>query len=89
MLKLEISKKSGKYIRNLLPKHQKQVIKSIVRLQTNTKPSNSKKLTGYNLYRVRSGEYRIVYSWNTSTVFVVVVGKRNDSDVYKKLRKSK
>jgi mRNA interferase RelE/StbE len=49
-----------------------------------------KQLKGYpGYYRVDSGEYRIVYRFhvNEDLVEVILVGKRNDDDVYKKLER--
>ena len=51
-------------------------------------PNDSKQLKGYaDLYRVDSGEYRIVYRFKSQEdlVEIILVGKRNDDEVYKKL----
>ncbi|AAY61453.1 putative cytotoxic translational repressor of toxin-antitoxin (TA) system RelE [Rickettsia felis str. Pedreira] len=32
------------------------------------------------------GEYRIIYRFNETTIYVILVGKRNDSEVYKLLK---
>ncbi len=85
MKDLDFAKKVHKYISTLVPKHQKQIIKSILLLQDNVSPQDSKKLKGSDYYRIDSGEYRIVYDWNDTTIFILVVGKRNDDEVYKKL----
>lgn len=53
-------------------------------------PTDSKQLKGYpNYYRVDSGEYRIVYRYKPEDdlVEVILVGKRNDDEVYKKLER--
>lgn len=53
-------------------------------------PADSKALIGYpGYYRVNSGEYRIVYRFNIDEdlVEVILVGKRNDDEVYKKLER--
>jgi mRNA interferase RelE/StbE len=53
-------------------------------------PADSKELTGYsNYYRVDSGEYRIIYRFNASEdlVEIILVGKRNDDEVYKQLKR--
>lgn len=47
------------------------------------------KLKGYSdLYRVDSGEYRIVYRFlqEQDLVEVILVDKRNDDEVYKRLQ---
>ena len=32
------------------------------------------------------GEYIIIYRFNETTIYVILVGKRNDSEVYKLLK---
>ena len=51
-------------------------------------PADSEQLSGYQgLYRVDSGEYRIIYRYfpDRDLIEVILVGKRND-DVYKRLK---
>jgi mRNA interferase RelE/StbE len=53
-------------------------------------PADSEQLSGYQgLYRVDSGEYRIIYRYfpNQDLIEVILVGKRNDDDVYKRLKR--
>jgi mRNA interferase RelE/StbE len=38
-------------------------------------------------YRVDIGEYRVIYSFNETIVSIFIVGKRNDSEVYKNAKK--
>lgn len=89
MLKIEISKRSEKFIRTLPPKQQRQVTSKILDLRTNPEPHDSTKLKGYEYYRRADiGEYRIVYFVRDSVLLVVLlVGKRNDDDVYKQLKR--
>lgn len=52
-------------------------------------PTDSEQLSAYQgLYRVDSGEYRIVYRYfpDRDLIEVILVGKRND-DVYKRLKR--
>jgi mRNA interferase RelE/StbE len=49
---------------------------------------DSKLLAGYASYRrVDIGEFRIIYRYESAqdTVTIVMVGKRNDDEVYRKL----
>jgi len=53
-------------------------------------PADSKKLAEYSdLYRVSIGKYRIVYRFlvDEDLVEVILVGKRNDDEVYKQLKR--
>ena len=77
------------FLKGLQPKIVAQIAKKVLSLNLDPLPSDSKALTGYaGLYRVDSGEYRIVYRFlpDEDLVEVVLVGKRNDDEVYKRLK---
>jgi mRNA interferase RelE/StbE len=68
------------------PKHFKQVISKALSLVNEPMPSDAKALQVYeNLYRVDSGEYRIVYTFTEVSVDIIIIGKRNDDEVYRLL----
>jgi mRNA interferase RelE/StbE len=50
-------------------------------------PPDSKLLKGRDCWRATSGEYRIVYEYDDAELRVLVVGKRNDDEVYRQLRR--
>jgi len=55
-------------------------------LEQNPRPSGVKKLSGSGLWRVRVGNYRVVYSINDSAKQVMVVRiARSNEDTYKGL----
>jgi len=58
----------------------KKILSRIEQLGTDPRPMGCEKLTGPELYRIRQGNYRIVYSIqdNKLTVSVVKVGHRKD-----------
>ena len=80
-----MSKKTLAFLDRLPPKQFKQVPTKIFSLMANPEPHDSKKLKGYPYRRADIGEYRIVYRVEGDVLKITVVGKRNDSDVYKKL----
>lgn len=78
------------FLKGLQPKIAAQIAKKVLALNVEPLPANSKELKGYpGYYRVDSGEYRIVYLYRADEDFVevILVGKRNDDDVYKKLER--
>ncbi|MDX2239117.1 MAG: type II toxin-antitoxin system RelE/ParE family toxin [Leptolyngbyaceae cyanobacterium bins.302] len=78
------------FLKGLQPKIGAQVSKKVLALNIDPLPLDSKELTGYaGYYRVDSGEYRIVYRFNLEEdlVEIVLVGKRNDDEVYKQLKR--
>ena len=62
--------------KNILSK----IIKRIAELAANPRPQGSEKLTGQDRYRLRQGNYRIVYSIQDYelTIWVIRVGHRKD-----------
>ncbi len=86
MREIILSKKSILFIKRLLPKHVNQIAINIAELKDNVLPNNVKKLKGYDYYRISSGEYRIIYQFDDNNIHIVFIGKRNDSEVYRKIR---
>ena len=64
-----------------IPKRElKKILSRIGKLGNDPRPVGFEKLTGEELYRIRQGNYRIVYSIqdNELTVWVIKVGHRKD-----------
>ena len=87
MRQIVLSKLVEKFLKTLPPKQQRQVTLKILSLESDVQPQDAKKLIGYSQYRVDSGEYRIIYDWSEFTIYIRIVGRRNDSDVYRKLER--
>lgn len=78
------------FLKGLQPKIAAQISKKVLSLNVEPRPIDSKELTGYlGYYRVDSGEYRIVYRFkpDEDLVEIILVGKRNDDEVYKQLKR--
>jgi mRNA interferase RelE/StbE len=85
--KLLISKSAGKFIKSLPPKQFKQIVSSVLNLRKNPLPQDAKKLKGDNPYfRSDIGEYRIIYRTDKNTVYISLIGKRNDDEIYRNFR---
>lgn len=88
MLKLQISKKAQKFLISLPPKQQRQLAIKIMELRQKGHLSDSSHLRGSSWHRVDFGEYRIIYAIEEEDLLIIpLIGKRNDDDVYKKLRR--
>jgi len=84
------TKESLEFIRALEPKQFKQVMSKVLGLLVEPRPADSSDLKGYaDMFRTDIGEYRIVYRFDETSVFVLLVAKRNDDEVYKKLSRKK
>lgn len=67
-----------------IPKAElKRILARIELLAEEPRPTGSQKLTGLELYRVRQGAYRIVYSIQDSQLIVCVVKIGHRRDAYR------
>ncbi len=84
--KIYFKKSVLKDIKNIPDKDLKRIIKKIESLSENPRPQGHEKLSDQDLYRIRQGNYRIVYSIkdNILTVWVIKIGHRRD--IYRKVR---
>lgn len=86
--KLDYTKDFLKELVSLPARHFKQVVTKALALTGEPFPPDSKALHGHEaLYRIDSGEYRIVYAVTEDTVQIIIVGKRNDDAVYRQLER--
>lgn len=83
-MKLEITKQAKKALAALDAKQYKQVGTAVIGLLSNPEPHDSAVLKNASRgeRRIDVGEYRIIYSLADDTVEVLVIGKRNDDEVY-------
>lgn len=58
----------------------KKILSRIEQIGNDPRPMGCEKLTSHELYRIRQGNYRVVYSIqdNELTLWVVTVGHRKD-----------
>ena len=87
MLKLELDRNIDRFLSRIPVKHANQISKKIQSLRSNPKPHDAKQLSGYDLLRADSGEYRIIYQFDEEKLYIVLIGKRNDDEVYKILKR--
>jgi mRNA interferase RelE/StbE len=89
MRKLDLTHDALKLLGTLPAKQFRQVVTKLFELMENPEPQDSKPLAGFEYRRADVGEYRIVYRFDRDFVFVALIGKRNDSEVYKRLKRKR
>jgi mRNA interferase RelE/StbE len=84
-MNLKMSNQAKKACDALDAKQYRQVVSTLLGLLTNPEPHDSQPMRGATRgeRRVDIGEYRIVYALVGDLVEVMVVGKRNDDEVYR------
>jgi mRNA interferase RelE/StbE len=87
MLKVNLTKQAVKVLKSLPQKQSKQLATKVQELRVNPLPHDHKKLKGYPYLRVDVGEYRIIYAYDQDILEVYIIDKRNDGEVYKKMKR--
>lgn len=86
MYSIELKPQAAKFISAQSKKIQRQLIAHIEALATNPRPSGCKLLyTDEKLYRIRSGNYRIIYQIQDKILLVVIVRVGDRKDIYRHL----
>jgi mRNA interferase RelE/StbE len=79
-----IENKAQKEFLKLSPPHDNSVKKAIEKLETEPRPSGTKKLTATtDGYRVRVGDYRILYTIDDRRKIVTIYRIRHRREVYR------
>ncbi len=90
-MNLRMTKQALKACQSLDAKQYRQVVSAVLGLLTNPEPHDSQAMRGASRgeRRLDVGEYRVVYAIASDVVEILVVGKRNDGDVYKQWERMK
>ena len=77
--------KIEKQLKKISKKDAQNIIRKIDNLATNPRSQDVKKLSGFNLYRIRSGNYRIVYQIKDKILSILIVTVAHRKDIYREL----
>jgi len=79
---VEITKQAGKEWKDLPATPQKRIGEAMRSLGDDPKPPGSKKLTNRDEWRIRVGDYRILYRIKASEELITVVHVAHRKDAY-------
>lgn len=82
---LEIPPSVEKEIRSLPRSVQERIHASVLRLEANPRPPGSKRLLGSTFWRIRVGDYRVVYDIDDESRTVTLTRARHRKEVYRGL----
>ena len=83
-LEIEITRTAEKKLRGLPRRDLMRLVRAILALGDNPRPRGCRKLSGYDdIFRIRAGTYRVIYSVAESTLIVLVLKIGHRSDVYR------
>ncbi|MEQ1845740.1 MAG: type II toxin-antitoxin system RelE/ParE family toxin [Nitrospira sp.] len=79
-----LSPSAERQLRSFAPAIQKRLVKRMKMLQHHPRPQGVKKLTGEDyLYRIREGDYRIIYTIQDKELIVLIVKIGDRKEVYR------
>ena len=82
--RIRISRTAERQIRKLPVDGRVRVVRAIQGLAIDPFPAGCRKLSGYDdVFRVRAGPYRVLYSANAGTLIVIVLKVGHRRDVYR------
>ena len=71
-------------VRKLPPSVQARVMKTVAKLAETPRPRGSRKINGSeDVYRIRVGDYRVLYTISDDVLIVLVVRVRHRREVYR------
>jgi mRNA interferase RelE/StbE len=81
--KVRFARSAEKDLRGIPKEDLKRLIDGIHGLSEDPRPSGCTKLTGSDLYRIRQGDWRVLYEINDSERWVDVARIGNRREIYK------
>ncbi len=79
---ISLSKRAQKYLDKLSDNIAKPVFQAIKNLENDPRPHGYKKLKGRDGYRIRIGDYRVIYEIFDNTLLIEVIALGNRKDIY-------
>jgi len=81
--KITIKKSAAKELEDIPKKDLRKIIKRIQSLARSPRPPGSQKLSGQQRFRLRQGDFRIVYSVDDKDLIVDIVKIGHRSQIYR------
>ncbi len=78
-----IEKRAEKDLKKTPKEYRKKIVQAILKLKNNFRPANTRKISqSDNYYRIRVGDYRIVYEINDNTKVINIFRIRHRKESY-------
>lgn len=82
---IEFSRTADKQLQSLPDALQRRIVRAAEKLEANPRPHGSIKLAGADdVYRIRVGDYRVIYEIEDRRLVVLVVQIAHRRDVYRR-----
>lgn len=78
------TRSAAKELERVPAKDRQRIVNKIGALADNPRPSEAEKLSGDDKFRIRQGDYRILYEITDAQLIVTVVRVGNRGEVYRR-----
>jgi mRNA interferase RelE/StbE len=82
MYRIFISEYARRQIKRIDHQYHAQIANAISSLSKNPRPFGAIKLTNRDAYRIRSGDFRIIYEIHDTLIRVLIVAVGHRKDIY-------
>ena len=81
---VELTRTAEKQLRRIAKRERNRLVEAILGLVARPRPRGARKLQGYDdVYRIRVGQYRVVYEVVEDRVIVIVLKLGHRKDIYR------
>jgi mRNA interferase RelE/StbE len=82
--RIELTTRAARQLEELEPRDRKRIAARIDALATDPRPASARKLAGSDdLYRIRAGDYRVIYRVQDRVVLITVIRIGHRRDIYR------
>ena len=78
-----IEQRVVKSLAKIPEKDQERIMSELLKLEKNPRPIGSKKLIGRNGWRIRIGNYRVIYEIDDKVFKILVIDAGHRKDIYR------
>jgi mRNA-degrading endonuclease RelE of RelBE toxin-antitoxin system len=89
MLKPELTNDAMRFLKKRDSKQFLQLLQAITALCEQPRPNDSISMGNGTHFRKDAGEFRVIYRFDDKTMYITVVGNRNDSAAYEEFDRKK
>ncbi len=80
---IEIERSAQKQLAKIPAPYFENITEKILALETNPRPPGCKKLMGRESWRIRVGDYRIIYNISDNILLIVVIDIGHRKEIYR------
>ena len=81
--RIEVSRRAAKAVTSLDKPLRRKILAAIEGLAGNPRPAGCKKLAGQEAWRIRVGDYRVIYEIHDQVLLVIVVDLGHRREIYR------